>query len=323
MKILVTGAAGFIGSHLSERLSDLGHTVLGLDCLNDNYTLALKKLNIEDLAAKGITVLPFDLSEADLSAAVEGIEIVYHAAAQPGISASTPFQTYIKNNVNATYRLVEALRPSDTFLGLINISTSSVYGSEATKDETAETKPTSYYGVTKLAAEQLILAYHRDQGFPACSMRLYSVYGPRERPEKLYPKLIGCILEDRPFPLFEGSEHHMRSYTYVGDIVDGLVAVLDNLECCFGEIFNIGSDAAITTGEGIRTVEKIIGRKVRLDRRPRRPGDQLKTHAKIDKARRVLGYNPSTPVEEGLRETVAWYEERILGKIDLWPEGMA
>lgn len=323
MNILVTGAAGFIGSHLSERLSDLGHTVVGLDCLNDNYTLALKKRNVDDLAAKGITVLPLDLSEADLSAAVQGVEIVYHAAAQPGISASTPFQTYVKNNVNATYRLVEALRPSDTFRGLINISTSSVYGFEATKDETAETKPASYYGVTKLAAEQLILAYHRDRGFPACSMRLYSVYGPRERPEKLYPKLIGCILEDRPFPLFEGSEHHMRSYTYVGDIVDGLVAALDNMERCVGEIFNIGSDTAVSTGKGIQTVEEIIGRKVRLDRRPRRPGDQLKTHAKIDKARRVLGYNPSTPIEEGLRETVAWYEERILGKIDLWPAGLA
>ncbi|HDQ71458.1 MAG TPA: NAD-dependent epimerase/dehydratase family protein [Chloroflexi bacterium] len=320
MKILVTGAAGFIGSHLSERLSDLGHTVVGLDCLNDNYTTALKKLNVDDLANKGVDVLPLDLSADDLSAAVEGVEIVYHAAAQPGISASVSFQTYVENNVTATYRLIEALRSSDTLRAMVNISTSSVYGFEATQDETAETKPASYYGVTKLAAEQLALAHHRDQGFPACSTRLYSVYGPRERPEKLYPKLIGCILEDRAFPLFEGSEHHLRSYTYVGDIVDGLVAVMDNLDRCIGEIFNIGSDTAITTGEGIQTVEEIIGRQARIDHRPRRPGDQLKTHAKIDKARRVLGYNPSTPVEEGLRTTVTWYEERILGKIDLWPE---
>ena len=126
-------------------------------------------------------------------------------------------------------RLAEAAKRSPTFQGFINISTSSVYGIDATGDETTEPKPTSYYGVTKLAAEQLVLAYARDEGFPACSLRLFSVYGPRERPEKLYPKLIRCILEDREFPLYEGSQDHVRSYTYVDDAIDGLVAALERI----------------------------------------------------------------------------------------------
>jgi len=316
MNILITGAAGFIGSYLAERLAELGHDVRGLDCFTDYYARPLKELNAKQVQEEGVEFLHLDLAEDDLGPAVQDAEFIYHLAAQPGISATTAFETYVRNNITATYRLLQAARQSPALKGFINISTSSVYGADATGDETTECKPTSYYGVTKLAAEQLVLAYARDQGFPACSLRLFSVYGPRERPEKLYPKLIRCILEDREFPLYEGSEHHMRSYTYVGDIVDGLVAVLDHWDKCIGEIFNIGTDVSITTAEGIRTVEKIIGRPARIARKPKRPGDQLKTHANIEKARRLLGYNPITTAREGLAREVAWYERDIHGKID-------
>jgi UDP-glucuronate 4-epimerase len=320
MNILVTGAAGFIGSHLAERLAALGHRVRGLDCLTDYYTRELKALNVSQIKAAGIEFLPLDLAQDDLGPAIRDVEVVYHLAAQPGISATTGFDTYLRNNFIATYRLAEALRASPALRGFVNISTSSVYGADATGDETSEPRPTSYYGVTKLAAEQLVLSYARDRGFPACSMRLFSVYGPRERPEKLYPRLIGCILEDREFPLFDGSEHHLRSFTYVGDIVDGLVAALDNFDRCAGEIFNIGMDAAITTGEGIKIVEGIIGKPARLAVKPKRPGDQLKTHANIEKARRLLGYRPTTTPEQGLAQEMAWYRQHILGKINLWPK---
>jgi UDP-glucuronate 4-epimerase len=316
MNILVTGAAGFIGSHLAERLVALGHSVRGLDCFIDNYPKALKELNANELVSKGVTFIPLDLAEDDLSSAVRDVDVVYHSAAQPGLSATTPLQAFVRNNITATHRLLEAVKRLSSFQCFINISTSSVYGAEATGDETSEPKPTSYYGVTKLAAEQLALSYTRDQGLPTCSMRLFSVYGPRERPEKLYPKLIRCILEDREFPLFEGSEHHWRSYTYVGDAIDGLVAVLHNLDQCVGEIFNIGTDTAITTGEGIRIVEEIIGKPAKIARRPRRPGDQVRTQANIEKARRVLVYNPTTTPREGLEEEVKWYRQHIFGKID-------
>ena len=319
MNILVTGAAGFIGSHLSERLVDLGHSVRGLDCRTDYYTRTLKDLNVEILRDKGVTFLPLDLAVDDLRAVVQDVEFIYHAAAQPGISATSTFETYARNNITATYRLIEAVRQLPSLRGFIYLSTSSVYGRIATGSETSEPKPTSYYGVTKLAAEQLILAHTRDQGFPACSLRLFSVYGPRERPDKLYPKLICGLLKDKPVPLFEGSEHHRRSYTYISDIIDGLVTALHKWDRCVGEVFNIGTDESITTGEGIRIAEEIVGRQVRVDRKPKRAGDQKETHANIEKARRVLGYNPTTTPREGLEQAVVWYGRHIVGKIDLWP----
>ncbi len=321
MNILVTGAAGFIASHLSERLVALGHSVRGLDCMTDYYARALKELNAGQLYNQGVTLLPLDLALDDLSAATRDVEVVYHAAAQPGISATTAFEIYMRNNVVATHRLLEAAKQSPALKAFINVSTSSVYGADATGDETTEPKPTSYYGVTKLAAEQLVLARARDQGFPGCSIRLFSVYGPRERPEKLYTKLIGSILADKELPLFEGSEEHVRSYTYVDDAIDGLLAALHNWKKCAGEIFNIGTDATITTGEGIEIVQEILGKPARFVRRPRRAGDQLKTQADISKARRLLGYNPSTTPQEGLAQAIQWYQQHIFGKLDLWPQG--
>ena len=317
-KYIVTGAAGFIGSHLSERLIALGHDVLGIDCFTDYYSRAQKILNRNQISDKGVEFLHLDLAEDDLDFALEGVEVIYHLAAQPGISATTPFEAYLRNNLIGTHRLLDAAKRSASLCGFSNISTSSVYGADATSDEEAEPKPTSYYGVTKLAAEQLVLAAAREEDFPACSMRLFSVYGPRERPEKLYPRLIASILEDKAFPLYEGSKEHLRSYTYVGDIVDGLVSLLDKLDEIKGEIFNIGTDVAITTGEGIRIVEEIIGKKAKIDPSPKRPGDQLKTHANIEKARQVLGYNPTTSAREGLEKEVEWYRDHIFGKVDLW-----
>lgn len=318
MKILVTGAAGFIGSHLAERLAAMGHEVRGVDCLTDYYSRELKELNARQVRQKGVDLLHLDLAQDDLEGALEGIEYIFHLAAQPGISRTTNFETYQRNNVVATHCLLLAARQSAGFRGLINIATSSIYGADATGDEATAPRPTSYYGVTKLAAEQLVLAFARDQGFPACSLRLFSVYGPRERPEKLYPRLIGAILEDRAFPLYEGSEHHVRSFTYVDDVVDGLVAALENFDHCLGEILNIGTELSITTGEGIRLVEEIIGRPARIVGRPRRPGDQLRTQANIDKARRLLGYDPKTAPREGLEREVTWYRENRIGRLVDW-----
>jgi UDP-glucuronate 4-epimerase len=315
MKIIVTGSAGFIGSHLSERLASLGHEVTGIDSYTDYYSRALKELNAKDIYEKGVPTLEIDLTKDHLEKIVKDADIIYHLAAQPGISASTPFDVYMNNNIIATHNLLEAVRKSDKLKCFINIATSSVYGAHATDTEETPPKPTSNYGVTKLAAEQLVLSYFRDKNLPACSLRLFSVYGERERPEKLYPKLIKSILDDEEFPLFEGSENHLRSYTYVGDIIDGFVAVLENLDKSIGEIFNIGTDTAITTGEGIRIVEDILGKKAKISVKPKRPGDQEKTQANIEKARKVLNYNPQTKPQEGLQKEVVWYKEKVWNKI--------
>ncbi len=317
MRIMVTGAAGFIGSHLAERLAREGHDVRAVDCLIDNYAPALKEMNVRALRDAGCAFFRRDLAEDALFDMVEDVEAIYHLAAQPGLSVSTPFEAYVRNNIMATQCLLQAAAEVPTLQAFIHISTSSVYGVRATEDEQVEPKPTSYYGVTKLASEQLVMAASRERGLPACSLRLFSVYGPRDRPEKLYPRLIGCLLEEREFPLFQGSEKHYRSYTYVDDVVAGMQAVLENIPRCRGEIFNIGADTAITTGEGMSIVEELVGRKVRITLQPPRKGDQLETRANIEKARLVLGYQPTTSAREGIAREVGWYREEILGKVDL------
>lgn len=309
MRILVTGAAGFIGSHLCERLVGAGHAVLGLDDYSDYYAPALKRANAADLAALGVVVLPLDLATDPLEAAIAGCDVIYHLAAQPGLAQRASFESYLRDNVVATHRLVEAALRAPTAPALINIATSSVYGADATGDESSVPRPTSYYGVTKLAAEQLVLAGHRSRGLRACSLRLYSVYGPRERPDKLFPTLIRSLLLDEPFPLFEGSERHLRSYTYVDDAVTGLALTLDRLDACNGEIVNIGNDVPISTGLAIEIVEAVVGRRARIEGRPPRAGDQDRTQANIGKARRLLGYEPTTSPQQGLANTVAWYRQ--------------
>lgn len=306
MRILVTGAAGFIGSHLCEHLTAIGHEVRGLDAFTPYYAPELKRANAATLAEKGVPVSTLDLASDDLGPAIAGCDVIYHLAAQPGLSPKATFDSYMRDNVLATHRLVESALRATTPPIFINIATSSVYGADATGDETSEPRPTSYYGVTKLAAEQLVLAAGRSRGLRACSFRLYSVYGPRERPDKLFPTLIRSILADEPFPLFEGSERHKRSYTFVDDAVAGLSLALENLQACTGQLINIGNDASITTGQAIEIVEAILGRRAHIDRQPHRAGDQDRTHANIAKARRLLGYQPANTPHHGLARTVAW-----------------
>ena len=315
MKILVTGAAGFIGSHLAERLAGKGHIVCGIDCFSNYYSTGLKEINALDIQNSGVELLRLDLAQDELDAVLDGVEIIYHLAAQPGNSAQTSFDCYIRNNLYATRNLLDAAKKLSTLKCLINVSTSSVYGSHATDNENQPPKPISYYGVTKLAAEQLALSHQREGLLPACSLRLFSVYGERERPDKLYHKLINCILNEEEFPLYEGALQHTRSFTYVSDVIDGFESVLNHLDRCQGEIFNIGSDIEITTGEGIELVQNILGRKANFKMLPRRPGDQLKTCANIDKARQVLNYNPKVEPAEGLKAQVKWHQERLSGKI--------
>lgn len=311
MKILVTGAAGFIGSHLAEKLAQEGHDVVGIDNFSDYYDVALKEMNAKDIQSKGVKIYRLDLAEDDLREAVEGVEVVYHLAAQPGISAHVPIEGFVKDNIFATHKLLEALKVQKDFQFFVNVATSSIYGAHATDSEEAVPKPTSYYGVTKLAAEQLVLAYHREQGLPACSVRMFSVYGPRERPDKLLPKVIAGLLQNKPFPLYEGSEKHLRSFTYVGDIVEGFLLILKNLDKCNGEIFNFGFDSAISVAHLLKIAEEITGNKLRLEKKPKRPGDQMETKANIAKARLVLGYNPRTIPKEGIENMVKWYKEKF------------
>jgi len=309
MKILVTGAVGFIGSHAAERLNSLGHEVIALDSFNDYYSLDLKHLNAKALTEKGITILKKDLCDSDFAKDLPNdINYIFHFAAQPGISQSSTFEDYLLNNVIATKNLVDLALSCSNLELFVNISTSSVYGLVATFTEDEAPKPASYYGVTKLAGEQLVLQKSREDQMKACSLRLYSVIGPRERPEKMYTKLISLGLEGKSFPLFEGSDKHLRSFTYVGDIVDGIVSVIGKEDLVNGEAINLGTEVEHTTKEGIEVVEKILSKTIELNIIPKRPGDQSRTKANIDKARKLLNYNPQTTLLEAVQKQVEWYK---------------
>lgn len=309
MKILVTGAAGFIGSHTAERLQAMGHEVIGWDNFSNYYDVALKEHTAKALEAQGVIMHRVDLVKDDLRAIwPEGVAYIFHFAAQPGISQSSTFEAYLDNNFVGTQRILSVLELLDQPPYLVNIATSSVYGLVATKDESSAPEPASWYGVTKLAAEQLVLAYVRRGFINGTSLRLYSVYGPRERPDKLYTRLIDCGLNQKEFTLYQGSEQHRRSFTYVGDIVSGIVSVMEAAQACSGEIINLGSDREHSTGEGIETVERLLGRTIIKKIMPPRPGDQDRTLAVIDKAQRLLGYTPQTSLEEGLKAQIEWFK---------------
>ncbi|MFT5983793.1 MAG: UDP-glucuronate 4-epimerase [Ulvibacter sp.] len=311
MRILVTGAAGFIGSHTSERLSELGHEVLAIDNFSSYYDISLKELNSDELEKRGIEVQRLDLRTDDLSGLItENIDYIFHFAAQPGIAITNTFEDYFSNNILGTQRLLTAIEPLKSKPFFVNISTSSVYGLSATLIEDQEPLPASWYGVTKLAAEQLVLAYSRRNLLQSCSLRLYSVYGPRERPDKLYARLIDSGLNDKYFPLYNGSLEHLRSFTYIQDIVDGIVSVIGREEVCNSEIFNLGTEEENSTATGIAVVEEILQMKIKIRHLAARPGDQSRTRANIDKARKLLGYNPKTGLKEGLEAQVRWFREK-------------
>lgn len=310
MKILVTGVAGFIGSHMAEALVKQGHQVWGIDNFDTYYNRSLKELNRDAIILAGVHFIEGDLLDDLSSILPQDIEVIYHFAAQPGIAANTPFHLYERNNILATQRLLNwSLSLGIGLKIFVNISTSSVYGLEAIGTEVDRVEPASDYGKTKLAAEQFVLEVNKTHKIPACSIRLYSVYGPRERPEKLYTKLIKAITQELPFPLYRGSEKHLRSFTFVDDIVEGLSSILEHIDSCNGQIINLGNDKVYSTAQGIAIIEELLGKKVKIQEQESRTGDQLKTSANILKAQRLLNYSPKTSFKEGLKSQVDWYIE--------------
>lgn len=307
MKILVTGAAGFIGSHLAEHLAQRGHHVIGIDNFDGYYADDIKRYNARQIVQAGVELVEADLAADNLSDYVTGVEAIYHGAAQPGISGTATFQHYVRNNIIATQRLLDTVQDSPGLQLFLNVGTSSIYGGMAIGSEDVAPQPISNYGVTKLAAEQLVLARFRETGFPCASFRLFSVYGPRERPDKLYPRVINSIIDGIPFPLFADSWEHKRAFTYIQDVITAFEHALDNTQI-LGEVINIGTTKTLTTGEAIRITEEIADAKATYVQKPRRPGDQQHTAAVIDKAQRLLGYAPSTPFSEGIRAEIEWFQ---------------
>lgn len=311
MKILVTGVAGFIGSHMAKQLLQHNYIIVGIDNLSDYYDVKLKQENLEGLVNSNFKFIKLDLRYAEeLSALDNDFDFIFHFAAQPGLSASSTFQSYVDNNIVATQNLIEFTKRQKHFRHFFYISTSSVYGKFANVTEDTIPKPISYYGVTKLAAEQLVLAQSRQDIFKASSMRLYSVYGPGERPDKMFSKLITCSFQHSKFPLYQGSLEHLRSFTFVGDIIKGLENALANYKVLNGEIINLGHYENQSTQEGILTVERLLKTHIPFTMLPSRQGDQNETRAIINKARILLNYQPRTSLEKGVSEQINWYKSK-------------
>jgi nucleoside-diphosphate-sugar epimerase len=308
MKIVVTGAAGFIGSTLSETLVKAGHDVVGLDAFIPYYPRAMKEANLESLSERrGFRFGEVDLRTDDLEPWLEDADAVIHEAAMAGLMRSwTDLELYTSCNILATGRLIEASARAgiDRF---VLASTSSVYGLEAVGNEDRPLEPSSPYGITKLACEKLVLAHVASSRFPGTIVRYFSIYGPRQRPDMAYHRFIEAMLDGQPITVF-GDGEQTRSNTYVEDAVAGTILALE--EGAVGGIYNIGGGRTLSLNDAIGLIAGHLGVEPVVERQAARPGDQRHTSADITRAHDVLGYTPTVEPAEGLARQAAWHVKR-------------
>jgi len=309
MTILVTGVAGFIGSHLGRKLLEGGQRVIGLDSFTDFYPKWIKEKNLEPLQRNPrFEFLAQDLNDLDGPALLRRVEAVFHLAAQAGVRASwgRNFEAYLRNNIHNTQRLLEAAKEAG-LPKFIFASSSSVYG--LTPDlpmmETSPTCPLSPYGVTKLAAEQLCTLYHKNFGLPAVSLRFFTVYGPGQRPDMAFHQFLKAIAEGRDITVF-GDGNQTRDFTHVADIVDACLAALEKGRP--GEVYNLGGGHRQRLADIFPLLEEVCRKTVRRRTAEPQRGDVPDTLAGIAKAQADLGFSPRTDLRAGLAEEWAWLQ---------------
>jgi nucleoside-diphosphate-sugar epimerase len=309
MKIMVTGVAGFIGSHLAEALVAAGHQVVGVDCFTDYYERPAKEENLVELRAHdSFTFHEADLRTADLDGLVEGCDVVVNEAAMPGLLLGWDgFDTYLSCNVTAVERLAAACLRAGVG-SLVHASTSSVYGADATGPEDAPLRPISPYGATKLAAELVLDTMHRSEGLPVTILRYFSVYGPRQRPDMAYRALGERMLRGEPLTI-HGDGQQSRTNTYVTDCVAATMAAIANPQP--GDRFNIGGGEELTLLEAVAILAKAFDVEPNLIYEAPRPGDQRRTVADAARAERLLGWSPQVGAVEGLRTEAEWIRDRL------------
>lgn len=307
MIALVSGVAGFIGSHLAERLIREGCEVRGVDAFIGNYDRSIKERNLGALRRHAaFRFWEADLAEAELEGLVREADWVFHLAAQPGVRASwgSEFTDYARHNVLATQRLLEACKDAKIHK-LVYASSSSVYGDtdDLPMREDGGTRPVSPYGVTKLAAEHLCYLYWKAFGVPAVSLRYFTVYGPRQRPDMGFHIFMRAILREETLPLYDDG-NQSRDFTFVADAVEATVAAARYPGA--GEVFNVGGGSRVTLNEALGMIERLAGRALRVRRLPRQHGDVRHTAAEIRKATERLGFRPRVSLSEGLRQQWEW-----------------
>jgi UDP-glucuronate 4-epimerase len=303
--VLVTGAAGFIGSAITRKLSSDGVNVIALDALLDGlYPAKEKQQRFDEISTlPGVSAHQLDLRYDDLNVLPNTITHVINEAAMPGLGLSwQDFDLYSSCNLGGLSRLIEATTkwPLERF---VQISTSSVYGASAVGDENQPLEPVSPYGVTKLAAENLVFAHKRDSGFPAVILRYFSVYGPGQRPDMAYRKFIQKALDGDPITLF-GTGEQSRSNTYIDDCVAGTIAALT--KGVVGEIYNLAGGSERSINEALRIIEEDVGHTLTVNKEPAARGDQARTMGDSQKAQSVLGFTNTVTLEEGLARQIEW-----------------
>ena len=307
MRYLVTGAAGFIGSHLAEHLLAQGGEVIGVDAFLDNYSRERKLSQIAGaLEQPGFRLVEGLLQEIDLAELLEGVDHVFHLAAVPGVRPSwgKAFQAYADNNLLATQRLLEACRERGV-QRLVYASSSSVYGDtdQLPMHEDALTLPFSPYGVTKLAAEHMVRLYHRNFGLETVSVRYFTVYGSRQRPDMATQRFLLAATEGGSVTVF-GDGEQSRDFTHVTDIVDATLRAA--ARGTPGRVYNVGGGSRVTVNELLALIEQVTGRRLSVERTPAKPGDVRATLADCSSARQDLGFTPRVSLKEGLEEQWAW-----------------
>ena len=306
-KSLVTGVAGFIGSHLAEEAIKAGHTVFGIDSLTDYYPPYIKRLNLERLfSSEGFSFVEADIVGGDLPRVLKNVDFVFHLAAQPGVRASfgSEFEKYLRRNVLATQVLLEECRNFE-IKKFIFASSSSVYGNVDVDliSEDTPTRPFSPYGVTKLAAEHLCNVYHKNYDVPVVILRYFTVYGPRQRPDMAFSIFMNSIIDGTKVSVF-GDGNQTRDFTYVDDVIRASLFAAE--KCPNGETINIARGSEVSINDVIALIEGITGKRAIVAFTEKMKGDVRRTGGDVAKARKILRYSPSTSLEEGLRKQVEW-----------------
>ena len=312
MKALVTGVAGFIGSSIAEKLVTDGFDVVGIDSLTDYYSQDVKRTNLVRIEGD-INLVEDDINSADLDSLLSGVDYIFHQAGQPGVRSSwgKEFELYTERNINATQRLLEASKRSRTLKKFVYASSSSVYG-DAKSYPTSERdlpQPRSPYGVTKLAAEHLCSLYADNFGVPTVSLRYFTVYGPRQRPDMAFQRFITAALNKSTISIY-GDGYQVRDFTFIDDIVQANILAA-KAECKPGTVVNISGGSNVSVRDVLSILEKLADDDLRVEYSDAVPGDVRRTGGDASAAESLLGWTPKVTIESGLEQHFEFLQSKL------------
>jgi len=311
--VIITGVSGFIGSTLAEKLLEKKFRVIGIDSFTNYYPMPIKEKNIANcLKHTNFSLIHQDLDSLDLSPIFENAEYIFHLAAQPGARASwgKEFAIYVKNNISVTQKILESVKNNTTLKKFVLASSSSVYGNQSNimNEDTSLTRPVSPYGVTKLAAENLVNLYFKNYGIPTISLRYFTVYGPKQRPDMAFTRFLRSIIKDKKLTVF-GNGEQTRDFTYVDDIVEATInaATSDSI----GDILNVGGGSVFSLTQIIEFMKEITEKELEIDFKKEQKGDVKHTSADISKARKLINYKSNTDIKYGLTQQYEYIKTNL------------